>query len=1480
MDSNEKRAQRFIVSSRVIGHDQNRLEESVADFIEGLELSTKSISNSDEIMVKGIGKTVAQSQQEKQPKQEEKELPGIKNEDGWRYDPSAKGGPNMELNLFPPMNIRNGLDKHANFGWVEKPAPPTAKTFREAVQQQMREPQVTLDVYEVDKDGEPTRKLSEREVAEQNAESVKSIGRSIREMNPTGGLAQRAARQFKVVVDDLGKFRCPPGTPQANQFTDKFGSTCFAISAGQIREIAQQGLASLGDWWAHQRATGFGRRFILDESGEFITDINKYKEELARPKARWLKNARTRGQARMVEMEDAVDKLVSELGIEVTPAQKAQNLHLHLAFKKLKEMGLWDVEISNDLSDVKNKFASLSDDEREFLKAKGITEKTVLATERGVLTRVLETYLRDPHVAKEISVIRFSGMISDDPSRHHLENGVEAMAGPLGGSKIADTKFFLNFDIGLMTANAAAQIPEVKKGQRIGVDVTGARSEEERAAAIADFVASQDMFAGGMAAAIAVDGRKGKGVHTAAHEIGHVIQMMQWKKVMLAKYSNKELNEMTSSQILDSMVEVGDGIDLSDLGVTLKSMEAVAILGGKYPKQVYQKEGITQLWAMELSAELYALRDMGIIEGDDIDSALEWMDRTAKAKDATHRANTRKRQMELVAKEMSKPLMDGDKPDFPIEPEDGGKPPKPRKPPKAFTTKKDSDEFGKSTRRKQVAKLSEEEGGAIERLGDPVSTRVASLLKDDSAEEILIMHRDNKRLRRIGEIPDKFDINEASVSEQIEHTLIPTLTALDKSKLPENLVVRFQPKSTVGTGEILNIPELRSYQLEHDELGLPPGTISIELGPDARGIFVPSDPFDSSADEAGKFGRVMLPPGRIVITGTDADGRITARLIEQESSSESLQRMLDDWPTKGSSKFEDGILRREKSAAQKLVDNHNEKVRAGGAEILPDGRSTPVLAREIRRNNDDIVDRLRRSGGRPTKPNRDYVDGLASMSDASTAGYDDAFGIASTPIERRIDRDNMLNQMIGEIAAGEFPDNPELTEMVSRMTPQEIEEQVRGVVFDIHDSIDRRPRLRMNELDIDAMMTGPMPEIQPYDGSGNPDRKRENRLLNLTQEQIQEALKLTENEKPNPAPFGLTPEEIQEAIKDMDLDPRPGYYSFGQTGAPRKHAVEYQSRIGIHPDTPDSDRPISGYVVHKSQRDMTVDALKKKGIVAGDMPFEYESEDTPIGNVGVDGDIEVILRPEVSGRTAYGFGRGPEQQTRPVWMNSDDPDDIMDALLHPTSDNYKTRFANAMIVAEDNDIASFMNSKSIKPSKLNSNYESQLDSFKSDLSGQQPLGAHIMGGFKKEEISAVVHPWSKVQEASKDVDISDAIEQEPISEKLSRLGFSPEEIQYFYSLNGNSLGSINTSAMQQLRAYRKSQEISDKYKKMGIPEVQFAHKHGLDMLSPRSYSITNKDEGDVEDVLKERIQEEIDNELKVALKKIQKTRNELAEIKI
>jgi hypothetical protein len=52
------------------------------------------------------------------------------------------------------------------------------------------------------------------------------------------------------------------------------------------------------------------------------------------------------------------------------------------------------------------------------------------------------------------------------------------------------------------------------------------------------------------------------------------------------------------------------------------------------------------------------------------------------------------------------------------------------------------------------------------------------------------------------------------------------------------------------------------------------------------------------------------------------------------------------------------------------------------------------------------------------------------------------------------------------------------------------------------------------------------------------------------------------------------------------------------------------------------------------------------------------------------------------------------------------------------------------------------------------------------------------------------------------------------------------------------------------------------------------------MLAPSSYSLTNQDEGGVEDVLKARIQVEIDNELKAALKKIQKTRGELTEIKL
>lgn len=67
---------------------------------------------------------------------------------------------------------------------------------------------------------------------------IKGLGPTIGEKNPGAKLAARAARAMGLVIDSLGKFRCPPGTFAANRFTNERGEGCFGVSASQIQNIA------------------------------------------------------------------------------------------------------------------------------------------------------------------------------------------------------------------------------------------------------------------------------------------------------------------------------------------------------------------------------------------------------------------------------------------------------------------------------------------------------------------------------------------------------------------------------------------------------------------------------------------------------------------------------------------------------------------------------------------------------------------------------------------------------------------------------------------------------------------------------------------------------------------------------------------------------------------------------------------------------------------------------------------------------------------------------------------------------------------------------------------------------------------------------------------------------------------------------------------------------------------------------------------
>ncbi len=81
------------------------------------------------------------------------------------------------------------------------------------------------------------------------------LGRSLRENSGLPSVGVTAARRAGVIVDENGKMRCPPGTPNANQFTDINMSNCMIPSA---ETVAQQA-ADAAKEAAKKAADGFKR---------------------------------------------------------------------------------------------------------------------------------------------------------------------------------------------------------------------------------------------------------------------------------------------------------------------------------------------------------------------------------------------------------------------------------------------------------------------------------------------------------------------------------------------------------------------------------------------------------------------------------------------------------------------------------------------------------------------------------------------------------------------------------------------------------------------------------------------------------------------------------------------------------------------------------------------------------------------------------------------------------------------------------------------------------------------------------------------------------------------------------------------------------------------------------------------------------------------------------------------------------------------
>lgn len=1419
-----------------------------------------------------LGKTITETNSPAQP---EKKLPNVVNENGKRFDPKVKYKPGMELNLFPNRASQGALHGQPNFGWVEDSSPKTEEEaisrMTEALIKKANAPRIIQEVYEVDENGNPTKKVSgpndtdEKDFEDDDSDlKGKGLGRTLREMNPGNTLIARAAKKFGVWIDDLGKFRCPPGTPQANQFTDDMGTTCFSVSASQVINAAQEGFASLSNWNRMRRQ----RRLpiFVDEFGNETTnvDIVQGRQDYRRT----FTGARARVRKRMSEMEGTVDDLLRMAKIKPSPSD---NKDLEELLKKLRPDGGLQVIIGATAT-----WDGLPEGEKRRLKRDGIDKQSLVDSERGFLMKLAELAVTDPErFAKIKEIVLTGGTGNEGNAIPHTRTGF-----------IKDTEYKIQYDPLEMAESVVAQLEVVEETQRLGLRVEGASTDEEAADLLHKFVINEDMHAGGMTASLGKNKFLAKGAHTGSHEVSHTFQIDGFVQKALEKYgADVKLEDLDNRSVKNLMVSIGDELDLGDLGLVTSDLEKIAFLGGKYGADNWRSSGaVDELWMIETTAELYALRDMGVIDGDDVDGVLSYMDDVGASKSREMREANKKKNRKEIEKRFTSPLT---RPDGRRDTPDAPPPPKPRKP-RLVKTAKEASKVGEKLKKAAELKLDKEEIDAVERIGDPRKHQVMSLVDPDemskaimsidsshklarkhtaeldeidvtkssavervaydpkkerlyvtykgrdgkpgktyfyrkvSPETVLELHKaetkgkainDIKKLHEVSKpidkIPERIDKtnpDDADIASQVKHNLIPVLTALDKAEIGNSMKVVIKVDEQGKEGGILTLKGITTARIYHDGIKINDNEVTLTMPAGARGIPVSADVF--SRETTGSTSLLMMPPMRI--STLDDKGNRGAQLFEQILANETLNRIIDEWPS-GTDSKEAKIMSVAKRKVEEVVAVHLAMGEGDGK--LADSSTTPLNAHRIRTRNADIHDRQTKRRSSPTKPTKQYRDTVTTRGLGS-------LGRIETQEERNFDRTSSHANIVSGIRSDTSID-PEIQRLIGSMDERSISQMMDSVAVDFHEGVDRRPRLRVSDSELAKIIS---------DGG----RHYKNQ----------------------------------------------GHFSSVERS--------YQALIGIHPDTDDLDRPVSGYVVHPAQDLAARAEMRRRGIQVGDAPIEWPTGSNPHGDIDADGDIEVILKPEVSGRTAYGFGYGIDNRTRPVWLNSSDQAAISDAIVHvdPATDpdGSQKRVLNALSAAVDGDFGYLTDTGSVKPAATSQNertedFGKRLSTHAKESKAQR-LGAQIMGGFVNEEISEIRYPWSKVANSSSDVDISDVVNKEPVSDRLRRLGFTDQEIEYFYKVNGNrSLDYISSSTMSSLKEYRKALAIQEDYKKRGVPNVSFMHPAGLDPLDVSSYTADPSATTSIEAALAKAINEEVDEMLEKMLKQVRKTRGKLWEMR-
>ena len=688
---------RTIISEKVLSSriDSRDLEASAASFKNDVSNSINTPRLNINMAIKSLGSGIGAQKKPTYENTDDKTRtnsggePGMEvTPTGYRYQPKAKNGPGKKLVLFPSLASRESNGKTSNFGWLDKENTSDIKKY---IEYQKQKPQIRIRKFKVNPKTDEIIPGSEIEMSPFGKNDDDAISEKMLPGSTVGSrgvsLLGRAAGKFGVVRDALNKFRCPPGTPAANQFTDHMGSNCFGQSAGDLIDFAidafravnkavtepnsRETLAKFFKEAAYDADNGrfgsfFARTMWRDADGNKIRNLRKWNSVLRDGEHKIFAEGMANGQIELEAQDNRIANLRDLLGVVSTPETRKNNDDVHEIFRILKERGMLNVTLGSpdpkeegqgqrptpeQVSQVVEArlravpgFNELSREQQKKVIANDI--ERFYETERALLEGFLDEYVKNPEHMGTIKNIVYeykTSKVRQDEANFNVDIINNQAIGVIG------------IDIPFIMHSQETMLPQLADNERLRIDVVGAKTDSEAAKHLGDFLLTAAGYSKQHAATVE---ERGFARHIMKHEIAHSIQARAFLDEAKRQINEKgfisigdkkieSIDDLTGGDLLTLMGDSADSVNLEALNRALSRTNSIMFMAGEYPQQSDFADS-DESKVLEATAELWALRASGLIWGDDVDAALEWMDNIADGKTGEKRVRSDIETMKVI----------------------------------------------------------------------------------------------------------------------------------------------------------------------------------------------------------------------------------------------------------------------------------------------------------------------------------------------------------------------------------------------------------------------------------------------------------------------------------------------------------------------------------------------------------------------------------------------------------------------------------------------------------------------------------------------------------------------------------------------------------------------------------------------------------------------------------------------------------------